>query len=278
MAEWSADLHGLNLRPPIHTEDDLSFWDDEHISRSILDLHLDPDTDAASRRPQEVEREAEWIASQLPQGARVLDAGCGPGLYARQLASRGMSVVGVDINRAAIEHASISAEREGTHIEYRHGDVRDMDFKEEFDAALLIYGILGMMNDRDRSDVLHRLNRALRPGGILILDAMTGKNMRDRPFHKDWYFSPGGFWRPGPHFVLQRAFEYEGGGFLFRTIVLEEGKDVAVYDMWDHTFTADMMKELLSSHGFIDIEMFSGLSSGPFSDDASWIGVKCRKA
>ncbi|HOQ26073.1 MAG TPA: hypothetical protein PLF76_04990, partial [Methanomassiliicoccaceae archaeon] len=99
----------------------------------------------------------------------------------------------------------------------------------------------------------------------IVMELVEGHTLRD-------------LLRQGRPIEPQRAFEYEGGVFLFRTIVLEEGKDVAVYDMWDHTFTADMMKELLSSHGFIDIEMFSGLSSGPFSDDASWIGVKCRKA
>lgn len=277
MSEWGTDLCRLNMRPPLHTEDDLSFWDDEYVSRRILELHLDPDTDAASRPSEEIDRSARWIASRIPRHARVLDVGCGPGLYAQRLASRGMSMVGLDLNRAALVHANKMANQHGLAIDYRHGDMRDMEFENEFDAVLLVYGILGTMNDRDRDDLLQRIHRALRPGGMLFLDVMTEKLMRDCPFDRDWYYSPRGFWRPGPHFVMQRAFEYEGGVFLHRTIVVEQSKDVSVYDMWDHTYTVFSIRELLMSHGFDRFEIGSDLCGSPYRLDTHWLGVLCRR-
>ena len=277
MLPWGTDLCRLNLRPPLHTGDDISYWDDDYISQRILEVHLDPDTDSASRRPREIAASVDWIALRLQLGARVLDAGCGPGLYAQRLASKSMSVVGVDISRASLAHASMIAKSSGLDIDYRHGDVREMDFEEEFDAVLLIYGILGSMNDADRDHVLDRAHRSLRPGGMLIFDVMTANNIKSGQCDRDWYFSPRGLWRPGPHFVLQRAFEYEGGVFLHRTIVLEEEKEVAVYDMWNHTYDAGSITELLRSHGFEDIELFSDLTGTRYHDDAKWIGVRCRR-
>ncbi len=276
MLPWGTDLCKLNLRPPLHAEDDISFWDDEYISRRILEVHLDPDTDSATRRPQDVEASANWIASKLPRRARVLDAGCGPGLYAQRLASKGMSVVGLDINRASLGHASMMARGAGLSIDYRHGDLRDADLGSGFDAALLIYGMLGSLNDGDRDLLLDRLHRCIRPGGMLIFDVMTARNFSDRSVDRDWYFSPRGFWSPDPHFVLQRRFEYDGGIFLHRTIVLEDRKDVAVYDMWNHTYDVGSITDALCAHGFEDIEIFSDLAGTPYRDDSEWLGVCCR--
>lgn len=277
MSDWDTDLCGLNKRPPLHTKDDLSFWDDEHISRRILELHLDPDTDAASRRPEEIDRSARWIATRLPAHARVLDVGCGPGLYAQRLASRGMSVVGLDLNRAALEHADKMARQHGLAIDYRRCDMREMEFEGEFDAVLLVYGILGSLNDRDRHDLLGRVHRALRPGGSLFVDVMTEDLMKALPFDRDWYYSPRGFWRPGPHFVMQRAFEYDGGVFLHRTVVVERDADVSVYDMWDHTYTVDSIRDLLKLHGFDHLEIYSDLCGEPYSPHTHWLGVLGRK-
>jgi GT2 family glycosyltransferase/SAM-dependent methyltransferase len=46
-----------------------------------------------------------WLAAELADGARVLDLACGEGYGAAMLAARAVSVVGVDIDPASIEHA-----------------------------------------------------------------------------------------------------------------------------------------------------------------------------
>ena len=58
------------------------FWADPHISARMLTHHLDPDTNASSRRHEFIDRSAEWLFSalQLSDGARLLDLGSGPGL------------------------------------------------------------------------------------------------------------------------------------------------------------------------------------------------------
>jgi SAM-dependent methyltransferase len=49
--------------------------------------------DAASRRPDTIDRSVDWLSNHLNlrRGGRVLDLGCGPGLYAERLAGPGMS-------------------------------------------------------------------------------------------------------------------------------------------------------------------------------------------
>jgi len=277
MERWTTELCRLNLRPPLYGGEGVPFWDDDYVSQRLLEAHLDPDVDAASRRPEVIDASVEWLSSWLDEGAKVLDLGCGPGLYAQRLARRGFRVTGVDISRRSLSYARAKAEEEGLDIDYRLQDFRSLDIEEEFDAALIVYGELGALTDRDRDLVLDNVLRALRPGGQLAFDVITAESHRRHPFRTDWYFSPGGFWRPGPHFVLQRGFEYEGGIFLHRQVVLEPGKGPVVFDMWDHTYEPNTIAEVLRARGFDDIEVFSDLSGTPYHEGTEWLGVRCRK-
>ena len=49
----------------------------------MLEAHLNPDLDAASKNHQIISREAVWFKEKLNlrSGMKVLDLGCGPGLY-----------------------------------------------------------------------------------------------------------------------------------------------------------------------------------------------------
>ena len=54
-------------------------------------------------------------------GARVLDLGCGGGIFAEALAKRGAEVSGVDVSEGALEVARLHMEEAGLRIDYRHG-------------------------------------------------------------------------------------------------------------------------------------------------------------
>ena len=80
------------LEPPMmDAESDPVFWQDEYISKKLLAVHLDPHDDLASRKPGFMDRSAGWIGSLMPPALypRLLDLGCGPGLYAQRFAKAG---------------------------------------------------------------------------------------------------------------------------------------------------------------------------------------------
>ena len=81
-------LHRSAARPALFAPHSAPFWDDPHISQQLLAAHLDPRSDAASRCPDTIDRSVAWLTSQLDLRScgRVLDLGCGPGLYAERLA------------------------------------------------------------------------------------------------------------------------------------------------------------------------------------------------
>jgi SAM-dependent methyltransferase len=102
------------------------------------------------------------------QGKRVLDAACGPGLYAAELVRRGAEVVGLDQSPRMVE---ISRER------VPQGEFRLHDLADPIgwlpdgsvDLALLA---LAVEHLDDRVAALAELRRVLRPDGALVLSTM----------------------------------------------------------------------------------------------------------
>ncbi len=64
-------------------------WTDPYISRQLLELHVNPDHDIASRGKTKIENITNWILTQTNKTKlEILDLGCGPGLYAELMAQK----------------------------------------------------------------------------------------------------------------------------------------------------------------------------------------------
>lgn len=122
-----------------------------------------------------------FLAEKLiPDGARLLDLGCGQGLLAALLAAagkprlaayRGIELMARDVARA---HRALGA---GCGVE--QGDIRRAAFGEA--DAVVILDVLHYMPIADQDDVLRRVRAALSPGGVLLLrigDAAAGLPFR----------------------------------------------------------------------------------------------------
>lgn len=102
-------------------------------------------------------------------GDRVLDAGCGIGKPALQIAaSTGADVLGISVSRLQVEQATERARAEGMadHVAFQYADAMDMPFADaSFDAVLAFESIIHM----DRPTALREMARVLVPGGRLVL-------------------------------------------------------------------------------------------------------------
>lgn len=110
---------------------------------------------------------------RLPDNARVLDVGCGPGRHAVALARAGLSVTGVDVSARFLDIAADAARAAGVGAAFFEVDARQMPFDDEFEAVIsLCQGAFGLMG-RDDSLVLKRMAEAVRPGGQVIVTAFS---------------------------------------------------------------------------------------------------------
>jgi len=106
----------------------------------------------------------------LADGAEVLDAPCGHGRIANRLAARGFRVTGLDKSARFIELARSRAAEQGLSVEYVEGDLRELPFDGRFDALVNWFSSFGYFDDDTNRQVLAGFRRALRPGGVLLLE------------------------------------------------------------------------------------------------------------
>ena len=124
---------------------------------------------------RQVTAEVRFIERSLgiQPGGVVLDLGCGIGQHAVELASRGYNVVGYDLSLAMLAIAADEAQDRGQKINLLQGDMREMAFEEMFDGVYSWTTSFGFFDDEKNLSVIRRVQRALRKGGMFLLDLMN---------------------------------------------------------------------------------------------------------
>jgi 2-polyprenyl-3-methyl-5-hydroxy-6-metoxy-1,4-benzoquinol methylase len=130
----------------------------------------------------DVDGEARFVDALLPRGARVLDAGCGPGRVGAALHARGHTVVGVDVDPQLIEAAR--ADHPGPRWLVRDLAVLELD-EDSFDVAVLAGNVLVFVTPGSERDVLSRLAAHVRADGVVITGFATDRAYRLADFDRD---------------------------------------------------------------------------------------------
>lgn len=96
-------------------------------------------------------------------GKRILDVGCGGGIFAESLAGDDALVVGIDPSSASIRVAREHAASRNLPIDYRSGFAERLGFEREFDA---VFAVDVLEHVEDLTATLAACSRALKPGGF----------------------------------------------------------------------------------------------------------------
>ena len=258
----------LRTNPPAPwAEGDTIPWSDPDFSRRMLAEHFSQEHDMASRRTETVDAHAEWIHAELlaAQPSRVLDLGCGPGLYLERLARRGHTLTGVDYSPASVAHARKTAERDALKVTVIEGDMRTTEFAGPYDAAMLIAGELNTLQPVEARDVVRRVVDALEPGGHFLIEVSTYEStQRGGHERQRWYGMPSGLWSDDPHMVLEESFwdeETETATARWFAVDAASG-EVRRYAATYQAYTSDGYRELLSSAGLAEIRELETMGEG----------------
>jgi SAM-dependent methyltransferase len=143
--------------------------------------------------PKIVRRDVDFIEDSLgvEQGAVILDLACGGGEHAVELASRGYSVVGHDLSLTMLARAGDEAQERSQKLNFLHGDMRELAFDSTFDAVYCWDTSFGYFDEERNADVLARIHRALRPGGMLLLDLANRDYIASRSPSVVWFEGDG---------------------------------------------------------------------------------------
>ena len=273
-------LFEYTKKPEVYAPSSGRFWDDKHISKEMLKAHLHPTMEAASRSHDFIHKSVEWIQTVSPSETkrRVLDLGCGPGIYAEKLFYKGYSVTGIDFSKRSIEYAKEQASRQGYNIEYIYKNYLEIDYDSIFDLVLLIYCDYGVLSHDDRAILLQKTYSAMKEGGKFIFDVFTPKNYEGKQESSNWYLHQGsGFWKPETHLCLQSHHIYEDNIRLDQYVIIDQENKIDVIRVWDRCYTKEMIIGELERVGFKSIKTYSDVSGKMYDEESKTICVVAQK-
>jgi len=108
----------------------------------------------------------------IPDGGRILDAGCGSGRDTKYFIEQGYETVAIDASREMVRYASGL-----TGQPVLHNKVQDLTYESEFDGAWACAS-LHHIGKGEIGDAVRRLAKAVRPGGILYISVKESKGDR----------------------------------------------------------------------------------------------------
>lgn len=254
----------LSSDPQAYETTNIAFWDDAHISQSMLQAHLNPNADGASRKHSYIEKSVDWISSLSQKGQCLLDLGCGPGLYAEKLNDKGYHITGIDFSKRSIEYASQLALQSGRNIDYHYQNYLTIDYQAEFDIVILIYCDFGVLPSPDRALLLDKVYKSLKPGGRFIVDVFTSSQYDHFKDEILTSYEDGGFWRCEPYVCIQKNKRYEDALFLEQYTIITDA-DFQTYNLWNHAFTEEELRRDLQQAGFESVEFFDDVTGKPVS-------------
>jgi cyclopropane fatty-acyl-phospholipid synthase-like methyltransferase len=144
-------------------------WYREWFNQDYLHLY-------AHRSAEEAEAHLEKILShlQLPEGATILDLGCGAGRYSIPLARRGYQVTGLDLSPTLLAEARKS----DAPITWIEQDMRDLSGLGPFDLVLSLFTSFGYFNHKENQRVLEQVYDVLKADGRFVLDYLRPEEVK----------------------------------------------------------------------------------------------------
>ena len=206
------------------------------------------------------EKEVNFIVKELnlTEPKRILDLACGWGRHASKLASLGHDLTGVDITEGFLEIAKKEAKEMNVNVQYILQDIRDINFNNEFDYAISMSTAFGYFDDDDNLKVLENVSKALKKGGLFLLD-LTNRDSIVRNF------LPSVVVEKGKDLMIDiHEFDPVEGRLYSRRSVFRNGvmkeKPFSIRE-----YTPPEIRDLLERAGLKVLKFFGNYDSSPFN-------------
>ena len=274
-------LEAINARPkPFEFYTARELWTDEHTSGQMLSFHLNEAIDVSSRNGEFIRRSVDWICSHfnVGVGTKVVDFGCGPGLYTTKLARRKADVTGIDFSKRSIHHAQQIAAMEGLPIHYIDQDYLTYDTDDRFDLVMMIMCDFCALSPDQRKRMLSTFHTILKPGGSVILDvySLAAFELRNEEAACGANFL-NGFWAPDPYYGFLNTFRYEKEKVVLdKYTIIEANRTRTLYN-WLQYFSPEALEVEFAESGFYVERFFADVAGSRFDPEAREFAVVAMK-
>lgn len=190
--------------------------------------------------------------------AKLLDVPCGTGRIAVELAALGYDVTGVDLTGEYLEDARAAAAVRNVRLALRESDMRDLPWRDAFDAAFCIGNSFAYLDRGGNADFVAAVHRALRPGGVFVLQTnFAAETILPHLRGRSWFeIGDMTFLHDPVYFPRRGVIETE------YTLLRDGGREsrkaiYQIYMVWE-------LVELLEAAGFDDVQTIGAAADEPF--------------
>ena len=220
-------------------------------------------------------RELEQPESVKPT---ILDAACGTGMHAIELARRGYLAAGADLSRLMVEKARLNADESGVDVVFKPAGFMHLaeTFEGEeiypFDALICLGNSLPhLISEKDIRKTLADFGACLKPGGLLILQ---NRNFDAVMAKKERWIGPQSRREDDKEWLFLRFYDFDADGLItFNIVRLRREGDAP----WTQNLLIvrlfPLMQEqltyLLEESGFIDLRYYGIMDEVAFDPAGS---------
>ncbi len=214
--------------------------------------------------------------AKLSPGSKVLDAGCGLGRIAVELAALGLDVTGVDIIQSELDAARDSAEAEGVELTLINQDLRTFHAKNQFDCAVNLYTSFGYCDTVEEDmQILRNIADSVKPDGTFIMECTSRETAI-------LYWTPGEeFERAGykvvTHFEVVGAWEGLKSQWTLYPLQKNQKQPVVDHTFIQRLYPATFLRNKLLEFGFSKADVYGDFDHSPYDEHARTMIIIGRK-
>jgi SAM-dependent methyltransferase len=204
--------------------------------------------------PDQTRAEVDFLERVLGTKQRLLDAPCGNGRHALELARRGGRVTGLDLSREFIAEAKATAKSQKLKVKFVRGDMRRLPWKSEFDGAYCMGNSFGYFELPDTMTFLRGLARSLKPGAPFVIETgCVAESLLPQWKEREW------FQVQDILFAIENRYLADISCLETNCTFVKNGRTES-RKFWHHVYTVAEMRRLIGDAGLAVNELCSSYS------------------
>ena len=274
------ELTNINRKPKpfeFYTAEDL--WTNEHTSKKMLEFLLGEASDISSRSSDFIDRSVSWIVDQfnLNSSSRLIDFGCGTGLYTNNFAEKGINVIGVDFSKSSLDYAWQIALNKNLNVEYILENYLEFKTKLQFDLVTMIMCDFSALSPTQRKVMLGKYRNLLKPKGKILLDiySLDFFNAKEEMATYESNFM-GNFWSPEDYYCFINIIKYVDMKVLLEKHTIVEKKQTRVVYNWLQCFSLESLKREFEENDLVIEEIYADVSGQSYNPESFEFAVVAR--
>lgn len=210
--------------------------------------------------------------ANLEEGNSILDAGCGPGRIAVELALCGLDVTGVDIIQPYLDAAKETADDEGVKLNLINTDLRTFQSDIKYDAAVNLFTSFGYCETKEEDlTIVKRIFDSLKPGGTFILECVS------REIAAQYYTDGEWFQRAGMTVLTDFGVVGAWEGLRSKWILIDKDGKRLEHEFVQRLYSAPELRDELKKIGFSSVEVYGGYGLTPYDHSAKTMVLVAKK-